>query len=249
MPAIRTTPAVRVFLILNVCAILFQLAVDRFFGGRLLETFGLVPDLFLKKYYFWQILTYSFLHADLLHIVFNMLILWMIGSELEAQWGSRFFVRYYLICAMSGGLVYLLVHSLFHAGRNELMVGSSGAVYGLLVAYGILYSERVLLFMMVFPMKAKHFVMLLAAIEFVSTVFYSSSVVANAAHIGGMAMGFLYLYAHAWLRIRAKMAKSGKGGRRGWRRSHLRLVVNNEVLREFDEDDDSDPSSGRPTFH
>lgn len=252
MPSIRTTSTVRWLLIANIGAFLVQLIGDTFLGTHILETFALIPSLVFEKHYYWQFVTYMFMHADLFHILFNMLILWMIGSELEGQWGTPFFVKYYFTCGVSAGLVYLLVQAFFRStpGMNSIpMLGSSGAVYGLLVAYGIIYSERMMLFMMVFPMKAKHFVMILAAIEFISTVFYSRSGIANAAHLGGMIVGFCYLFLNAWWRIRAKRRKSG-GKRTKLRRSHLRLVVNNDVLKEFDEDDDEEDSDpGRPTFH
>lgn len=252
MPGIRTTPTVRWLLIASIGAFLVQLVGDTFLGTHLLETFALVPQQVFERHYYWQFFTYIFMHADLFHILFNMLILWMIGSELEAQWGAKFFAKYYFVCGVSAGIFYILVQAFFRGQPSNLipMVGSSGAVYGLLVAYGIIYSERMMLFMMVFPMKAKHFVMILAAIEFISTVFYSRSGVANAAHLGGMIVGFGYLFLNAWLRIRSKRIKSGAKKTR-LRKSHLRLVVNNEVLREFDTDEDDEEDSGpdSPTFH
>jgi membrane associated rhomboid family serine protease len=252
MPGIRTTPVVRVLLIACISLFLMQLIGDTFLGTHILEVFSLIPYRFYESHYFWQPITYMFMHADLFHILFNMLILWMIGSELEAQWGAKFFTKYYFICGISAAAVYLLVQAFFRGSPTALvpMVGSSGAIYGLLVAYGIIYSERMMLFMMVFPMKAKHFVLVLAAIEFVSTVFYSHSGIANAAHLGGMLAGFVYLFLNAWLRIRAKQRKTGK--KRKVRGKHLRLVVNNEVIKEFEDDDEEDQDNGgpgRPTFH
>ncbi len=154
-----------------------------------------------------------------------------------------------MICGVAAGLFYVMVQLFFRGTAASLipMVGSSGAVYGLLVAYGILYSERMMLFMMVFPMKAKHFVMVLAGIEFISTVFYTRNGVANAAHLGGMLVGFVYLYASAWLRIRAREKKTGVKRLKG-KKSHLRLVVNNELMREF-EDDDEESGPGDSTYH
>lgn len=253
MPAIRTTPVVRWLLIINIAAFLIQMIGDMFLGTHILETLALVPHKIFNEHAYWQFFTYMFMHAELFHILFNLLILWMIGSELEGQWGRKFFLKYYFICGISAGFFYLFVQLFFQGTAASMipMVGSSGAVYGLLVAYGIIYSERTMLFMMVFPMKAKHFVLVLAAIEFVSTVFYSRNGVANAAHLGGMVVGFGYLYISAWLRIRAKHGRGGKGGKRTRvKRSHLRLVVNNEVLNEFEEDDEDDSGDpGRPTFH
>ena len=192
-----------------------------------------------------------FMHTDMFHILFNMLMLWMFGSELEAQWGAKFFLRYYFVCGLSAGLFYVLLElALQGVSTAPPVLGANAAVFGLLVAYGILYSERTMLFMMIFPMKTKHMVMILAAIELVSTVVYGG--IANAVHLAGMLTGFIYLFANAWWRIRAKRKKTGRRTR--LRRSHLRLVVNNEVLREFDDDEDQDDDEdssgpGRPTFH
>ncbi len=241
MPVIRLTTVVKWLLIFNVGFFLIQLFSDTFFGTSILEIFALVPAHVFQKATLWQFLTYMFFHADLFHILFNMLILWMIGSELEQQWGSRFFLKYYFICGLSGGFIYFFIQIFFKGTSTNYipMMGSSGAIYGLLVAYGIIYSERLLLFMMIFPMKAKHFVLLLAAIEFISTVFYSRSGVANAAHLGGMVVGFSYLFIKAYLRVRKKRKPFTKKQSKE-RPSYLKLVVNNEVISEFDENDEED---------
>ncbi len=252
MPGLRITPLVRILLIVNIVAFIVQLFGDTFLGTKILETFALVPHRVFEKGHVWQFFTYMFMHGDLFHILFNMLILWMIGSELEGKWGSAFFARYYFLCGLSAGLFYLAVQLFFRGTPAQFipMAGSSGAVYGLLVAYGIIFSERTLLFMMVFPMKAKHFVLILAAIEFIATVFYSRSGVANAAHLGGMIVGFLYLFASAYFRMRGRAKATDGGGKRRKKKSHLRLVVNNEVLEEFEDDEeDDDEEPGKPTFH
>lgn len=250
MPAVQMTRAVRWLLIVTVAAFLCQLIGDTFLGLGILETFQLTAARVFSGLAVWQVVTYAFMHSDLFHILLNMLILWMIGTELEDKWGTRFFLKYYFFCILAGAGSYLLVQSFFKgSAANYLpLVGSSAGVYGLLVAYGIIYSERVLLFMMIFPMKAKHFVILLAAIEFISTVFYSRSGIANAAHLGGMIAGFSYLFLVAYLRIRAKNKKSGRSR---FRKSHLKLVVNNEIIKDFEEEDqDHDrDDDGRPTFH
>ncbi len=257
MPTIRTTPAVRALLISSISAFLIALIADTFLHMRVIETFGVVPTLFFDKYYFWQPFTYMFMHDSLFSILFNMLILWMIGSELEAGWGTKAFLKYYFVCGISAALFYLAIQAFLRGTPAGFMpiVGATGAVYGLLVAYGILFSERQMLFMMVFPMKAKHFVLILAAVEFVTTVFYSQSGVANAAHLGGMVAGFMYLVFRAWLRMRSrKKAAGGTGGGGGTRKkkaykSHLKLVINNDDLKEFDTSDDEDDQDGKPTVH
>jgi hypothetical protein len=126
------------------------------------------------------------------------------------------------------------------------------------VAYGIIFSERVMLFMMIFPMKAKYFVMLLAAIEFISTVFYSKSGIANSAHLGGMIAGFMYLFLMAYSRVRKKqkgVSRVTKLKNKFSARGHLKLVVNNEIMKDFDQEDEkpgrgsNDDGPQSPTFH
>ncbi len=130
MPAIRTTPAVRWLLISGVALFLLQLIGDTFFGTQFLEWLGLVPALFFERHYYWQAVTYLFMHADLFHILFNLLILWMIGSELEAQWGTREFLKYYFTCGIAAGFFYLAVQIFFRGTSVSMipMVGSSGAI-------------------------------------------------------------------------------------------------------------------------
>ncbi len=254
MMTVRLTPVVRILLIACIATYLIQMTADTFFGTHILEWLGLVPYRVFNHYAVWQLFTYQFLHADLFHILFNMLVLWMIGSELEANWGSRFFIRYYLLCGSFGGFIYLAAQA-FAANKLASLipvVGSSGAVYGLLVAYGILFSERVMLFMMVFPMKAKHFVLLLAAIELFTTVFGSSTGVANLAHLGGMFAGFACLSLIAYFRAKKRTAKSRPSQRRRKGGRHLKLVINNDLLKDFDTndtDDDGDDDPGQPISH
>ena len=113
-----------------------------------------------------------FVHAmGVFHILFNMLVLWWFGAELELRWGSRFFLTYYLVCGVGAGAIYLigtLGYALITGNVLPLavpLVGASGATYGLLLAYGILFGERIIYFMMLFPMKAKYFTMIIGAVE------------------------------------------------------------------------------------
>ena len=162
---------------------------------------GLVPSSFLSQWFIWQPLTYMFIHSsDLFHILFNMLILWMFGSELERLWGSKFFLTYYLVCGVGAALLYFLalsVISLFTplgVITQTPVVGSSGAIFGLMLAYGILFKDRILYVMMIFPMKARTFIYLLIGIEVLSVL--SSGLggpVANLAHLGGLITGLLFL--------------------------------------------------------
>lgn len=197
------------------------------------QIFGLVPDRFLFNFWFWQPFTYMFLHsANVFHVLFNMLILWWFGSELELKWGRKFFLSYYLISGVGAALIYMIfvfLYALATGNPSSLMapvVGASGAAYGLLLAYGILFGDRVIYFLMMFPMKAKHFVMIIGVVEFVTLLDAGvSSGVANLAHLGGLASGYVTLKYWTDWRHRKGRGKGPKDLKRG---RNLKLVVDNE---------------------
>lgn len=244
MNPIRMTSVVRGIILFHVIVFLVQLIGDHFFNLNLLHQLSLSSLSFWHQGKWWQPFTFFLVHTDLFQMLLNMLILWMIGSELEAQWGSRFFTQYYFACALSGGVICLLL-SLF-VKTPLVVLGSAGAIYGLLIAYGILYAERTMLFMMIFPMKAKHFVWLLIGVEVLFSVFYARGAFGNIVHLSGMAMGFLLLVLRARQRLQQKLLGSSQVNKKKKSRSKLRLVVNNEVFKEFDSsdsDDDQNPIS------
>ncbi len=202
-----------------------------FKSNVLFQTFGLVPDKFLFSFWFWQPFTYMFLHSQsVFHVLFNMLILWWFGSELELKWGSKFFLTYYLVCGVGAALIYLLfvfAYSLITADPLPLLapvVGASGAAFGLLLAYGILFGERVIYFMMMFPMKAKYFVLIIGLVELVTLLDSGfSSGVANLAHLGGLLSGYLALKYWTTWRFKPLKKKATDAAKR-----RLKLVVDNE---------------------
>ncbi len=227
MMQIRLTPVVKGLLIGNLALFIIQKTIDQFFDGHVLDWLALIPATFVFEFKFWQLFTYAFLHADVMHLFLNLLMLAFVGCELEAFWGGKKFILYYLTCSTGGGLLYLFLQ-LFAggAGLRVPMVGASGAIYGLLMAYGILFAERVMLFMMLFPMKAKHFVWILGGLEFLTMMFSGKSGLSSAAHLGGMVAGFFSL----WLEMRLRMMRASQLARKTLKRvtqNHLKLVVNN----------------------
>lgn len=134
----------------------------------------------------WQLLTYMFLHADTWHLLFNMLALWMFGKELERIWGSREFLKYYLICGIGAGLTFLLF-------SNGYVIGASGGVFGILLAFGMTFPNQTVLFALIFPMKAKYMVMIFGVITFLSIASPGNDQIAHFAHLGGLVTGFIYL--------------------------------------------------------
>lgn len=199
-------------------------------GSPVFLALGLVPGSVLHNFFLWQPFTYMFLHsADIFHILFNMLILWMFGSELEGRWGSRFFLTYYMVCGVGAAVLYTIVVTIYAYTSGNLfplatpVVGASGAVFGLILAYGLVFGERVIYFMMIFPMKAKYFALILGVVELVTLLNSGfGSGVANLAHLGGIVAGFLFLNVFVKWRTNRGQRQASKRGRR------LKLVVNNE---------------------
>jgi membrane associated rhomboid family serine protease len=168
---------------------------------------GIVPRQVVQQGWIWQPFTYMFLHSPVAisHILLNMLMLWMIGGDLERHWGRRRYLTYYLVCGVGAGVFVTIAGWL--SGTTLPTIGASGAIYGLLLAYGMIFSERVLLFMMIFPIRARTMAWILFGIAFVSTWAQSASGVSHVAHLGGMIVGYLYLK-RAW-RV-GEMARSAR---------------------------------------
>jgi membrane associated rhomboid family serine protease len=144
------------------------------------------------SFYPWQILTYGFLHGSIAHIVFNMLMLWMFGRELEVLMGPRRFLTYYITCVVGAGLVQLLVA--YSQNGEYATVGASGGVYGILLAFGMAFPNRmVMLLFPPIPMKAKYLVVLMGLFELFVGVGGQMPGVAHFAHLGGMLFGFLLI--------------------------------------------------------
>jgi rhomboid family protein len=158
---------------------------------------GLVPMWVLHQLRVWQLVTYMFIHAGLFHILFNMLMLWFLGAELERLWGTRFFVKFYFVCGIGAGLLTVLLSLLPYGPLAQLyasdIIGASGAVYGLLLAYGLYFPDRPIYMYFVFPIPARIFVILLGAMAFFSSLSDSGGGLANATHLGGLLVAYVYL--------------------------------------------------------
>ena len=140
----------------------------------------------------WQLLTYGFLHGNLTHIAFNMFGLWMFGQDLERLWGTKRFLNYFLVCVVGAGVIQLLVAG-FQGGLYPT-VGASGGLFGLLLAYGLTFPNRIVvpLFPPI-PMRAITFVIVFGLLELYLGVSGNAPGIANFAHLGGMLVGFLML--------------------------------------------------------
>ncbi len=189
------TPVVKALIWTNVGVFLVTALIPSAFGW-LSYLLGLTPRLTVTRFMLWQPFTYMFLHGGVGHILFNMLILWMFGVQLERLWGSRFFLRFYFVAGLGAAIVTvavsLLPFSFSAATYATITIGASGAIYGLLMAFALSYPETPILMFFLFPVPAKYFVMILGAIAFISTPRYGDGV-GHITHLGGLLAGYLYL--------------------------------------------------------
>ncbi|UCC45246.1 MAG: rhomboid family intramembrane serine protease [Candidatus Zixiibacteriota bacterium] len=180
----RVSPFIKVALIVNSAVFVLQFLV----GDRFTILLGLYPDLFFSEFpnYIYQIFTYMFLHGGLFHIAFNMFILWMFGTEIEYAWGTRSFAWFYLMAGVAGGVLSLIAHSVLPSG---LIIGASGAIYGVMIAYWLMFPNRLLYLYFLIPVKVKWAVPGFMLIGFL----FGGSGIAHMAHLGGALYGLLYL--------------------------------------------------------
>jgi len=189
------TPAVKILLIANLVAYVIQNLTSR--GAPL----GLGPldswlvyntqvAVFMGQ--IWRFASYMFLHFGFGHILGNMFGLWMFGSQVEALWGKRSFLIYYFVCGLGGSVLYALL-DLLGVGTGGIMLGASGAIFGILLAYALNYPDNIILVAFVFPMKAK-WVVLGYGVYTLLSIPGGGDGIAHAAHMGGMISGFIFMY-------------------------------------------------------
>lgn len=201
--------AVKTLVILNAGIFLLTLllaATIPLAGNWIATWLGLVPVL-VERGAVWQVVTYAFLHGGILHIGFNMLALWMFGSTLEIDWGRRRFLELYFFSAVGAALVTIAISFSGALGLtpNTSTIGASGAIYGLLIAFGMVYGDReLMLFPLPIVIKAKYFV---GAWIFIALALALQGSGSNVAHLGGVFFGFLYV--KLLLRRRVALRTSG----------------------------------------
>jgi len=182
---------VKTLLIVNIGIFIFTSFM--FSGQRLLfNVFGLVPNN-VNHLMIWQFFTYMFLHAHIGHIFFNMFMLWMFGTELEYNWGSRDFIKYYIVCGIGGGILVWFTSFFGLSNPAVPTIGASGAIFGLLVAFAMMWPDRLIFVFGIFPMKALHLVLLFGGMDLLSGLRGAGGGIAVFAHVGGGVTGFIYL--------------------------------------------------------
>jgi len=185
---------VSVFLLQEISQFIWGAAGERFW----LDWFGLVPYAVVRGFRLWQPFTYLFLHAGILHILFNLLYLAMFGADLEHTWGSRKFYTYFFLCGVGAGVINVIVKLALdpHGHGTALIptIGASGAIYGILLANAVLLPQRrVWMFPLPVTVSMRVFVIVMGAIEFFGTIGASGDNVSHVCHLGGMLVGYIYL--------------------------------------------------------
>ncbi len=189
-------PVIKNLLIINVAVFFVQmLASNLKLGGEPLgyllnEWFALNPLGEGYNFQVWQLITYQFMHGGFSHIFFNMFILWMFGMEVENIWGSKKFLYFYLICGISAGLAQLFISPLFSI--PAITIGASGAIFGVMIAFAMLFPDRYIFLYFLIPIKAKYLIGLLFVLE-IFWIGDAGSNVAHLAHLGGAVAGFIFI--------------------------------------------------------
>jgi membrane associated rhomboid family serine protease len=194
------TRTVKTLIVVNAAVWVMQI-LTKAAGINVIEPlFGLVPWRVTHHYMIWQFVTYLFLHDasgvnGFFHIFINMITLYMFGNDLERAWGQKRFLTYYFVTGIGAGLCSYVVSP----NAMSITIGASGAVYGVLLAYGMLYPNRLVYLYLLFPIKVKWLVFFMGVLAFLSSITGSQPGVANIAHLGGLLVGLVFLKGRDWL--------------------------------------------------
>jgi len=178
-------------IIANVAVFILQQLFRPYFD----QLFALQPRAVVENFYIWKIVSYMFLHGSVFHLLFNMVVLFFLGTTLEMTWGANRFLKYYLACGAGAGLLHMLI------SYNTSVIGASGATYGVMMAFAMLYPNQIVLFMFLFPIKIKYLVGGFFAMDLILGLFANDGV-AHFAHIGGALTGLLFFRDEVRQRLR-----------------------------------------------
>lgn len=214
--------------VLRLTIINFAVFVVEKFFPRFFDLFGLVPSLVLRGWV-WQVVTYLFVHANFLHLFFNMIVLWFIGTELERYWGSAYFIRYYLVTGVGAGLITIITQP----SSKIPTIGASGAIFGLIMGFALAFPDREIWLYFVIRMKARHLAAILGFIEVLFVLTNPGGRVARFAHLGGLLVGYIYLkHEKLLLPLRRRLNHLKAGIRR--RSLERRLEKQSQISAEID---------------
>lgn len=188
-------PVIKKLMILMGVFFLLQMVVSH----RINLYLGLVPLMVWKQYFLWQLVTYLFLHGGLAHLFFNLLALWWFGGELENYWGAKRFLFYFFFCGIGAALCTVI----FTPYQMVPVIGASGAIYGILLAFGWLFPNRPIYLYFLLPIPAKYMVILFGFLSLFSSMEGTGGGIAHLTHLGGLLFGLLYM-SFPWLQRRIR---------------------------------------------
>lgn len=194
----KLTPVVKWLLIVNIVVFLLGYLIPQI-GSILLYWFSVWPESLGKTLQIWRLITYQFLHGGLGHIFWNMFVLFFFGPILERLWGSRKFLTFYLVCGATGGIFYPILVYIGWLGAAPL-IGASGSILGMLAAAAILFPNMIVYVFGIFPLRMSVLAIILAAMSILSVLRpdVSGNAGGEAAHLGGMVAGVLYILSEKW---------------------------------------------------
>lgn len=199
-------PGIKNLLLANITVFLFQAFTP--LGPIIEKQFALSYNGVFEQGKIWQLFSYMFLHGGFGHIFWNMFILWMFGTEIEREWGTPEFLKFYFLTGIGAGVL-----NIFLSDPRIPTIGASGALYGIFAGYLVLWPNRIIYLNFLFPVKAKYLIGFLALIELFSTLNPGQSLIAHAAHLGGFAVGIIYLkFWKAYYYTRSFLSKNISGG-------------------------------------
>lgn len=188
-PGLPLPPVVKQLLIANGAIFLLTRLIPGVDLVQLEDLFGFVPAYVFGQGRIWQFATYMFLHGDFIHILFNMLLIWMFGSTLEHRWGSRAFLTYYVVCGVGGAVLTWVLGP----QSTSHVIGASAAALGVLLAYTLMYPDQKVLLWFIVPVKMKYLLWALVSIDLIGAIGLLPGNIAHSAHLGGVLFGWIYL--------------------------------------------------------
>jgi membrane associated rhomboid family serine protease len=211
-------PVIKNLLIINVAVFFIQMIANNLMlGGQPLwyvlnMWFALNPISEGFNFQIWQLITYQFMHGGFSHILFNMFALWMFGMEIENIWGSKKFLIYYLVCGVAAGLAQLFISPLY--ASPAVTIGASGAIFGVMIAFAMLFPDRHIFLYFLIPIRAKYLIGFLFILE-IFWIGDAGSNVAHLAHLGGALAGFLFIMFDKSIDVPLKRMLNISGYQRG----------------------------------
>ncbi len=190
------TPVVKMLMIVNGAVFILQQLMDLIYPGFMESAFGLSHSGFALQFMIWQPFTYMFLHGGWLHIFFNLFTLWMFGGEIENMWGGRKFLRYYIFSGIGAGFFIELMNYYVSSkyGVYPVTIGASGAIYAVLLAYGLTWPNREVLLYFLIPVKIKYLLIGFGLMEFFGTLSSAGGTgggISHIGHLGGLISGII----------------------------------------------------------